>query len=216
MHRARPIPDYLAKRYAGWKASTFEPNRAWYRHLAHEGQHPRAMIISCCDSRVNVTSLFGADAGDFFVHRNIASLVPPYEPDGDKHGTSAAIEYAVNSLKVAHVIVMGHSECGGVAGCKAMCSGEAPELEKKTSFVGRWMEILRPGYDRLSKASKDGVDLHELEHEAVRVSLTNLTSFPFVDKAINDGNLSIHGLWTDIGEGTLLQFEPNSGTFIAV
>ncbi len=216
MHRARPIPGYLAKRYAGWKASTFEPNQAWYQHLAQEGQHPRAMIISCCDSRVNVTSIFGADAGDFFVHRNIANLVPTYDPDGDKHGTPAAIEYAVNVLKVAHVIVMGHSKCGGVAGCEAMCSGKAPELEKKTSFVGRWIEILRPGYDRLAKTAKNGVDLQALEHEAVRVSLTNLTSFPFVDKAINDGNLSIHGLWTDINDGTLLQFEPNSGNFIPV
>lgn len=216
MHRARPIPEYLASRYAGWKASTFEANQAWYRHLATEGQHPRAMIIACCDSRVNVTQIFGAESGDFFVHRNIANLIPPFEPDGDKHGTSAAVEYAVTALKVAHVIVMGHSRCGGVAGCHAMCGGMAPELEEKSSFVGRWMDILRPGYEKLAKRSQGAVELEELEREAVLVSLSNLTTFPFVDAAINDGSLSIHGLWTDISDGNLLQFAPETGGFIPV
>ena len=216
MHRARPIPEYLARRYAGWKASTFEANRAWYRHLASEGQHPRAMIIACCDSRVNVTQIFGAESGDFFVHRNIANLIPPFEPDGDKHGTSAALEYAVTVLKVAHVIVIGHSRCGGVAGCHAMCGGEAPELEERSSFIGRWMDILRPGYERLAKQSKGNVEMEDLEREAVLVSLSNLTTFPFVDAAIDDGSLSIHGLWTDISDGTLLQYAPDGNGFVPV
>ena len=99
------------------------------------------MIISCCDSRINVTSIFGADQGEFFIHRNIANLVPPYEPDGEPHGTSATIEYAVTALKVAHVIVMGHSSCGGVRGFYDMTMGTAPDLRAKTSFVGRWMDL---------------------------------------------------------------------------
>ena len=76
MKQARPLPGYLVSRYKGWKATTYDDNQAWYRHLAADGQHPRAMIISCCDSRVHVTSIFGADSGEFFIHRNIASLVP--------------------------------------------------------------------------------------------------------------------------------------------
>ena len=97
MHQLKPLPAYLKQRYHGWKATTYAENHAWYERLASEGQRPRAMVISCCDSRVHVTSIFGADQGEFFIHRNIASLVPPYELDGEHHGTSAAVEYAVTA-----------------------------------------------------------------------------------------------------------------------
>jgi len=127
---ATPLPSYLVQRYRGWKATKFVENKSWFKHLAESGQHPRAMVISCCDSRVHVTAIFGSDTGEFFIHRNIAALVPPFQPDGDHHGTSAAVEYAVTTLKVAHIIVVGHSSCGGVKGCYQMCSGAAPELEK--------------------------------------------------------------------------------------
>jgi len=214
MQHARPLPTYLIQRYHGWKATTYEENRAWFHRLASEGQHPRAMIISCCDSRVHVTSIFGADSGEFFIHRNIANLVPPYEPDGDHHGTSAAVEYAVTSLKVAHLIVIGHSGCGGVAGCHAMCSGNAPELEEKSSFVGRWMDILRPGFERVHGKAED--EIRALEKEAVLISLENLMTFPFVKSAVDSGDLTLHGLWTDIGDGGLEQFDKDSGTFLQV
>ncbi len=214
MQHARPLPAYLIQRYHGWKATTYEENRAWFKRLASEGQHPRAMIISCCDSRVHVTSIFGADSGEFFIHRNVANLVPPHKPDGDRHGTSAAVEYAVTSLKVAHVIVIGHSGCGGVAGCHAMCSGEAPELEEKSSFVGRWMDILRPGFERVHGKAED--EILALEKEAVLISLENLMTFPFVSSAVENGELTLHGLWTDIGDGGLQQFDKKSGTFLQV
>ncbi|HFQ15791.1 MAG TPA: carbonic anhydrase [Rhodobacteraceae bacterium] len=215
MQQAKPLPKYLVTRYQGWKATGYENNKAWYRHLAEDGQHPRAMVISCCDSRVHVTSIFGADQGEFFIHRNIANLVPPYEPDGDHHGTSAAIEYAVTALKVAHVIVIGHSNCGGVQGFHDMCTGKAPELTEKTSFIGRWMDILRPGYERLGGPDKN-IDPHALEREAVLVSLTNLMSFPFVAQAVEDERLTLHGLWNDIGEGGLEWYDPARGAFLKV
>lgn len=210
MNEARPLPTYLVKRYHGWKATNYADNAAWYRRLAEEGQHPRAMVISCCDSRVHVTSIFGADQGEFFIHRNVANLVPPFAPDGDYHGTSAAVEYAVTSLKVAHLIVLGHSGCGGVQGCHAMCSGKAPELEEKSSFVGRWMDILKPGYERVKDGGSEADQIKALEREAVRVSLENLTTFPFVRAAMDDGLLSLHGLWTDIGEGGLEVLGPDN------
>ena len=215
MKFAKPLPDYLVKRYHGWKATSFSDNRSWYRHLAEMGQHPRAMVVSCCNSRVHVTSIFGADQGEFFIHRNIANLIPEYTPDGDHHGTSAAIEYAVGTLKVAHLIVLGHSNCGGVQGCYDMCSGHAPELEKSTSFVGRWMDILRPGFDRLDKGD-DIARIRQLEKESVLVSLENLMTFPFVRAAIDDGMLSLHGMWTDIGEGGLEAYDPVSDSFVQV
>lgn len=212
MKHAKPLPSYLVQRYQGWKATSYAENESWYRKLA-EGQHPRAMVISCCDSRVHVTAMFGADQGEVFLHRNIANLVPAYNPDGQQHGTSAAVEYAVTALKVAHVIVMGHSSCGGVQGCIDMCSGKAPQLEEKASFVGRWMDILRPGYERLKERSKGEVDSRELEKEGVVVSLENLMTFPFVKEAVEAGNLSLHGLWHEIGEGAIEGYDAESGTF---
>ncbi len=206
MHRIKPLPTFLLQRYQGWKATTYAENSAWYRRLATEGQRPRAMVISCCDSRVHVTSIFGADQGEFFIHRNIANLVPPFEPDGDHHGTSAAVEYAVTVLQVAHVVVLGHSRCGGVQGCIDMCEGRAPELEEKTSFVGRWMDILRPKYAQVADIAKEDDKSQRLEQLAVVTSMENLMTFPFVESRVNDGSLSIHGLWTDIAEGSMSQF----------
>lgn len=214
MDRARPLPSYLVQRYHGWKATTWAENRAWYRRLADEGQRPRAMVISCCDSRVHVTSIFGADQGEFFIHRNIANLVPVCEADGQHHGTSAAVEFAVTALKVAHLIVLGHSGCGGVQGCHDMCCGDAPDLDEKTSFVGRWMDILRPGFERVKDIAEPAERVRALEWQAVLVSLENLMSFPFVRAAVEAGDLTLHGLWADIGEGGLCQFDPATDSFV--
>lgn len=216
MDKIRPLPSYLVQRYHGWKATSFAENHAWYRKLADEGQRPRGMIISCCDSRVHVSSIFGADSGEFFIHRNIANLVPPYKPDGDLHGTSAAIEYAVTALHVPHLIVIGHSNCGGVQGCHGMCTGDAPELEESSSFVGRWMDILRPGFDRIDQSQSKADQLRALEMEAVIVSLENLLTFPFIREARENYELSLHGLWTDIGEGALHQYEADKRAFTPV
>jgi carbonic anhydrase len=150
-----------------------------------------------------VTAIFGSDTGEFFIHRNIANLVPPYSPDGDHHGTSAAVEYAVTSLHVAHIIVLGHSNCGGVSACHKMCSGDAPELEEKSSFVGRWMDILRPGFERVQHIKNTQSQIDALEREGVIISLENLMGFPFVKAAVESDALSLHGLWNDIGEGSL-------------
>ena len=206
MRNVTALPSYLVQRYHGWKATAFTENRAWYRRLAEDGQRPRAMVISCCDSRVHVTSIFGADNGEFFIHRNIANLVPAYAPDGEQHGPSAAVEYAVQTLRVAHLIVVGHTNCGGVAGCLAMCSGHAPELEEKTSFVGRWMDILRPGYERV-KDLPEPEQIGELERQAVVVSLENLMTFPFVAAKVEAGEMTLHGLVHDIGDGRLWQLD---------
>ncbi|MDX2485386.1 MAG: carbonic anhydrase [Pseudodonghicola sp.] len=216
MDFAKPLPGYLVQRYQGWKATTYAENQGWYRRLATEGQRPRAMVISCCDSRVHVTSIFGADQGEFFIHRNIANLVPPYAPDGDHHGTSATVEYAVSVLKVSHLMVLGHSQCGGVQGCIDMCKGHAPELEAKESFVGRWMDILRPKYEQVADISDEAEQASALERQSVLASLTNLMSFPFVSEAVNDGSLSLHGLWTDIGAGGLEYYDPKAGRFVEV
>ncbi|SFL52229.1 carbonic anhydrase [Shimia aestuarii] len=213
MEHAKPLPSYLVQRYHGWKATSYAQNESWYRHLGAEGQHPRAMIISCCDSRVHVTSIFGADQGEFFIHRNIANLVPPYKPDGNQHGTSAAVEYAVTALKVAHLVVLGHSQCGGVQGCIDMCKGDAPQLESKESFVGRWMDVLRPGYEAVADVAEGPEQARALEKQSILVSLGNLMTFPFVQNRVASGDLSLHGLWHNIGEGGLEAYDPKTGVF---
>jgi carbonic anhydrase len=213
---AKPLPTYLVQRYHGWRATVYTENKAWYRRLASEGQRPRAMLISCCDSRVHVTQIFGADQGEFFIHRNIANLVPPFNPDGDVHGTSAAVEYAVRYLKVAHIVVLGHSNCGGVQGCHDMCSGAAPELEDQSSFVGRWMDILRPKYEKIKDIEDPEDRTRALEKQSVMVSLENLLSFPFVREALEAEQMTLHGLWTDIGEGGLEQYDAESNSFVVI
>ncbi|MFO7758067.1 MAG: carbonic anhydrase [Roseovarius sp.] len=214
MKHARPLPPSLVHRYHGWKATSYAENAAWYRHLAEQGQHPRAMVISCCDSRVPVTALFGADQGELFTHRNIANLVPPCAVGGGQHGTSAALEFAVTALNVAHVIVIGHSSCGGAKGCREMCAGTAPELEQDTSFLGPWLEILRPGYERVREIEDPAAQLRALEKQTVVVSLDNLMSFPFVADRVAGGTLTVHGLWHDIGSGVLEQYDAGQDGFV--
>lgn len=217
MKHAKPLPSYLAKRYAGWRATQFQENKAWYARLADEGQRPRAMIISCCDSRVHVTAIFGAETGEFFIHRNIANLVPVYTPSEDFHGTSATIEYAVKYLHVSNLIVVGHSDCGGIAGCLDMCSGKAPELEETSSFIGRWMDILRPGYERVKDLDvTDEERQTALEKQGVLISLENLMTFPFVKEAVENDTLSLHGLWNDIRDGGLEYYNAEAEAFFRV
>ena len=212
----KPLPDYLVQRYYGWKATTFANNKSWFHKLAEDGQHPRAMIISCCDSRVHVTSIFGSDAGEFFIHRNIANLVPPFKKDEDYHGTSAAIEYAVKSLKIPHIIVLGHSTCGGVKASYDYFSGKNPSLKEDSNFVASWLEILRPSFNSLSKELSDEHKINKLEKAAVLTSVENLTTFPFIQEAVDNGSLSIHGLWHNIGTGDLMSYDNKTNDFILV
>lgn len=218
MKFAKPLPQYLLTRFQGWKATTYHDNQAWYKKLADLGQHPRAMVISCCDSRVHVTAIFGADEGEFFIHRNIANLVPPYQPSGDYHGTSAAVEYAVKSLKVAHIIVQGHSGCGGVQSCINMCEqqGVSPESEEEFFFVGKWLDMLRPGYEIVADVEDPAEKRTQLEQQGVLISLQNLMTFPFVAKAVESDELTLHGIWHDIGRGGISDYDSASNSFVAI
>ena len=218
MTQANPsFPPYLLARFETWRDRHFMPNRIWHARLAQEGQRPRAMVISCCDSRLDTVQMFGAEPGDLFVVRNIANLVPPFEPDHSHHGTSAAVEYAVLALGVAHIIVVGHSNCGGVAACESLCSGTGGDIAGGSGFVSRWMEILRPGWERV-RARAPGQPRHstDLEQEAVRLSLDNLRGFPCVQAGLAEDRLSLHGAWVDIGHGALHVRDPETDRFAPV
>jgi carbonic anhydrase len=214
MHRVKSLPEYLRARYDHWKQSDFPAHSDWFRKLAIEGQHPRAMVIACCDSRVAVTSVFGQRTGELFVHRNIANLVPPYTPDGKHHGTGAAVEFAVTALKVEHILVMGHSQCGGVRGCIEMCRGEAPNLDDPGSLVGRWLDVLRPAYGSVADLENEEDRQTALEKEGIHLSLENLLGYPFVAEAVDAGRLTLHGLWTDLAEMDLETFDGTVRHFV--
>jgi carbonic anhydrase len=214
MHRIHSLPDYLLDRYKDWKTHEFPNNRDLFRKLAIEGQFPRAMVIACCDSRVAIEAVFGQQVGEVFVHRNIANLVPPYTPDGQHHGTAAAVEFAVKALKVQHIIVMGHSNCGGVRGCLDMCAGRAPDLERTESFIGRWLDELRPAVAHISDVTGPEDRQMALEKEGIAVSLTNLMSYPFVANAVGDRQVSLHGVWTELAEMDLEVYDGDRRQFV--
>ena len=214
MEHARPLPPELLARYRAWQTRRTPEDVARHAQAAANGQDPEAMIITCCDSRVLISEIFGNEPGDFFIHRNIANLVPPHEPDGRAHGTSAAIEFAVIALKIRHLVVMGHHGCGGVRGCHDMLAGLAPDLDTPTSFVGTWLKILKPGYEALAgRGLTYEARIAALEKEAVLVSLRNLMTFPFVAEAVLSGRLQLHGAWKDIRDGGLELYDAATETF---
>ncbi|MCE2516701.1 MAG: carbonic anhydrase [Alphaproteobacteria bacterium] len=211
--QVQPLPSFLVDRYTDWKSRQFEADRDLYQNLVEHGQHPKAMVISCCDSRVHSMALFGGKAGDFFIHRNIANLIPPFNPDGDNHGTSAAVEYAVTVLKVAHLIVLGHSGCGGINGGFHACDQSDGTPYSGPSPIQHWLGLLKPAFDKLDHSKAEDDRINDLEKLSILVSIENLMGFPFVQDALAEDRLSIHGLWHDIGGGTLYGYDASAKAF---
>jgi len=203
-------PKFLIDRYKKWKSGQYLKNEEQLRKLASSGQRPSTMVISCCDSRIHATSIFGADEGEFFIHRNIANLVPPYSPDGENHGTSSAIEYAIKELRVKHLIILGHKDCGGI---KYGYNMHSSSLNINYEFINKWLSILLPAYNKIQKNVSEQEQINHLEQESIKASINNLFSFPFIKKAINENNLLIHGLIHDIGSGNLKFLNPVTENF---
>ncbi len=214
---AAPLPAELLTHYRNWKQGDFAAKADRFATLAG-GQSPMAMVISCCDSRVQSTEIFGVEAGTFFIHRNIANLVPPYAPGGEAasaaNNTASALEYAVKALAVPHLIIMGHSACGGVQACYDMCENDVAAADAGFEFVGHWLETLRPAHRRVSGEGDDSRVI-SMGHQGVIGSLENLMGYPFIAEAVTAGNLQLHGLWHDIGSGTLYAYNAESGSFDA-
>ena len=211
MSIASSLPEILLASYENWKNTDFASKTEHFAELG-KGQSPMAMVISCCDSRVQSTEIFNVEAGSFFLHRNIANLVPVYQSD-DGVGTASALEYAVKALKVPNIIIMGHSQCGGVQACHDLCEGGISAADSGFEFVGHWLDNLRPAYERVPQDATDKVVA--LGHQGVLVSLENLMGYPFVRDAVAAGTLSLHGTWHDIASGTLYAYNPQSGAFEA-
>jgi carbonic anhydrase len=205
------LPKSLLEGHRRFLRDRHGPERGRYLQLAELGQTPTAMVIACCDARVDVSAIFDAGPGDLFIMRNVANLVPPYESVGRYHGTSAAIEFAVLGLKVPHLIVLGHSHCGGIKAYRERVRDNVP----KHGFIGAWLTLL------------DGLEVDEadifahgdevaFELAAIRASLANLRTFPFVAERMKAELLELHGLHFDIATGEVTALDEGSGRFAPI
>ena len=195
------FPAFLLDGYKSFMSDRYDPEQGRYRELADKGQSPTTMIIACCDSRAAPETIFNTGPGELFVLRNVANLVPTFQPDAGQHGTSAAIEFAVVALEVKNIVVMGHGRCGGI---RAALMPDAGPLAQG-DFIGKWMNMLSPVAEAVSKytllTNKERQTM--LERFSIRHSINNLRTFPYVKKLEDEGQLAIHGAWFDISTGEL-------------
>jgi carbonic anhydrase len=212
----QPLPKVLVDGYRRWRDTIYVGRAAEAQRLSKEGQRPHTMLISCCDSRMLLSHIFGIVEGEMFVHRNIANLVPPYSLSSTETATAAAVEFAVTTLKVSHLVVMGHTRCGGVRGFHDLCMSGSAQAGVSESFVARWMEILRPAMDMHLTEPDMPTRLRKLESEGVRLSLANLMTYPFVVEAVESGQLQLHGAMKNIAAGTLHSYDAATQTFVPV
>jgi len=206
------FPEKLADRYRRFHHRHFLPKAEAFEELAVYGQDPDAMVISCSDSRVDPEMIFSAMPGELFVVRNVASLVPPYETGGNFHGVSSAIEFAVLNLRIKHIIVMGHSGCGGIKAALDQTAAKQTEAQ----FISRWMSMLDDARLRVIAANQLATPQERhaaLEKEGIKTSIKHLRTFPFVAEAENKGRLSLHGAHFDIASGTLSVLNHSRGDF---
>lgn len=193
--------EKLIHGYQQFHQDYFIDNPELYKQL-FKGQSPKFLVISCCDSRVDPAKILGAEPGDIFVVRNVANLVPNYVDDGKTHGTSAALEFSIKHLKVRHVVVLGHSQCGGI---RSLMEGE--HQHKTHGFIDPWMSIANPARESvLTNHSHEDLDTQcsLCEQTSIGVSLDNLMTFPFVKERVEKNELFLHGWHFDIETGQLL------------
>lgn len=193
--------QHLLDGYARFRETAWPERRALFERLAIQGQRPRTMVIACSDSRVDPAMIFDAGPGELFVARNVANLVPPYQPDGNYHGTSAALEFGVCSLEVQDLIVMGHGLCGGV---QALLSDRRPGGD----FIAPWISVAERARRQVLACDAPDRQLAG-EHAVVRLSLENLATFPWVASRVADGALRLHGAHFDVRTGVLAVLRPD-------
>ncbi|MBB6010872.1 carbonic anhydrase [Aquamicrobium sp. NLF2-7] len=204
------LPEHLLNGYRNFMQGRYASESGRYVSLAREGQHPDTMIVACCDSRSAPETIFDSGPGELFVLRNVANLVPPYEPDGEFHATSAALEFAVQSLKVKNIVVMGHGRCGGI---KAALSNNAPL--SPGDFIGKWMSMIGPAAETVASSTLMTASERQtaLERISIRYSLANLRTFPCVNILESKGRLTLYGAWFDISTGELWVMNKETGDF---
>jgi carbonic anhydrase len=207
------FPDHLIDRFRRFKFRHFAPNQDQYERLASEGQSPEVMMVSCCDSRVDPETIFSAMPGELFVVRNVANLIPPYETQGKYHGVSAALEFAALNLRVKHIVILGHSGCGGIHACLQRNATRQTGDE----FISSWMSMLDGAREKvtITLAGRPHAEVRTaLEREGIKTSLANLRTFPCIQGLEAKGRLALHGAYFDIASGTLLVLDQITGEFV--
>lgn len=205
------FPQHLLDGYSNFMAGRYSREKERLRDLAEAGQKPTTMMIACCDSRAAPEMIFDSGPGEMFVLRNVANLVPPYQPDGGQHGTSAGIEFAVKALGITNIVIMGHGRCGGI---KAALDPDMKPLDSG-DFIGKWLTMLgelpaQVGQNNLMTSTERQT---AMERISIRNSIRNLRSFPYVATLEAEGKLALHGAWFDIASGELWIMDEN-GDFI--
>jgi carbonic anhydrase len=207
-----PYMKQLIEGYRRFRETSWQRERERWAELA-EGQSPQVMILSCADSRADPAQIFDARPGEIFVARNIAGLAPPYETSAGFHGVSAALEFAVTQLEVGEILVMGHGMCGG---CAAALTGSFDDVPPgEGHFIGDWVRMLDGARDevRARHQELDRAAFLDMEREAVKVSLANLRTFPWIAEREKNGRVRLHGAHFSISEGLLYILDEAEGSF---
>jgi carbonic anhydrase len=212
------FPASLETGYRAFLNGRFSAEQTRFRELAEGGQNPKVMLIGCCDSRVSPEVIFDARPGEIFVVRNVANLVPPYAPNDDYHGTSAALEFGVMGLRVEHIVVMGHAQCGGV---KAYVENELDPYARPLSpgdFIGKWIRLIAPAFEAAGGAPAAEMDgfMEKLNLASIKQSLANLRSFPCVHTLEQRGLLRLHGAYFGVMDGRLLTYVEAEDRFVPI
>src|SRR5258708_7478019 len=207
------FPDRLISGYRSFARDRLPAEQSRYRELAEGGQSPEIMVIGCSDSRVSPEVIFDAGPGELFVVRNVANIVPPYQPDANAHGVSAALEFGVQVLRVKHIVVLGHAQCGGI---RALVEDSAPL--SPGDFIGRWMSLLSPTLNDNPRAANEGLAefITRIEHKAILRSIDNLMTFPCISILADRGKLQLHGAYFGVARGSLAVLDRKTGEFAAV
>jgi carbonic anhydrase len=207
------FPHKLVTGYRTFRSQRLPTEQSRYLELAELGQSPEIMVVGCCDSRVSPEVIFDAGPGELFVVRNVANLVPVYSPDGAVHGVSAALEYAVQVLRVRHIVVLGHAQCGGIRAFVDKIDPLTPG-----DFIGKWMALfIKPG-ERVEQRNGETMQdfVTRIEKAAIFRSLENLTTFPFVRKLVERNELHLHGAYFGVARGLLSVLDQESKEFQTV
>lgn len=208
-----PFPDQLIDGYRAFLVGRLRHEQDRYVGLAEIGQSPQIMIIGCCDSRVSPEVIFDARPGELFVVRNIGNLVPPYTPDSAQRAVSAALEFAVQALKVKHIVVLGHAQCGGI---RAYAENAAPL--SPGDFIGHWMALIAPAAAEVGPRGDRpfGQYLTQLEQTSVVKTLDNLMTFPWIRNRVDRGLLMLHAAYFGVATGQLSVHDPATGKFVQI
>ncbi len=208
------FPQRLIDGYSAFLAERLPREQSRFRELAETGQKPEIMVIGCCNSRVSPEVIFDARPGELFVVRNVANIIPPYAPDGQAHGVSAALEFGVGALRVKHIVVVGHARCGGV---RAFAE-DIDNLRQPLSpgdFIGKWMALMAPAADKAGPRGDASLDDYQARLEQANIvnSLDNLMTFPRLARLIENEKIGVHGAYFGVATGELSVLDRGSGEF---